>query len=181
MGRAEQQPASDIRISSDEDLVELMAERDEAALRETFRRYAPFIVSMAERMGLDGEAQEFTQEVFIRLWEGARRFDRMKAGARTWIVTTAHRMAIRRLGGYGPLDLRGGSPQPDDLAGEPLYLSDALDRLDPLARQLLELAFFGGHDHRQLVERSGRSPATVHTALKRALASLHDAAVEVRR
>ena len=163
----------DLRDASDEALVGLMANSDEAALRELFRRYAPFLLALVRRMGLDLEARGLVHDVFVRLWEESKRFDPIKAKARTWIVTTAHRMAVNRLreaGGRHAFAAAG-----EALGEEEVYVSEALDRLDPLARQLLELAFFGGRDHPGLVEASGRSPATVKTTMKRALASLRGA------
>lgn len=161
-----------------------MARRDEDALRELYRRYAPFLTAMIQRMDSDANAQTLVEEAFVRFWDGARRFDPVKASARTWIVTAAHRLAVNRLSrgsrGDGPISIDGSAQGPAAGTGtgtetDGVYVSEALDRLDPLARQLLEIAFFGGRDHHQLVELSGRPPATVKTTLRRALASLHDA------
>lgn len=179
MNRRYQDPISDPSVVTDDELLGLMARRDEGAVRELFRRYAPFLLAMAKRMGFAEESLPFVHDTFVRLWDDSRRFDPVKMAARTWIVTAAHRLAVNRIAASGRAALTPerpadpGGPQ-GAFVENPIYVSGALDRLDPLARQLLELAFFGGCDHQELVTSSGRSPATVKTTMRRALASLHD-------
>lgn len=177
MTRRYQDSTSDLQLATDEELVGLLARRDEGAIRELFRRYAPYLIAMARRMGFGAESLRFVQDTFVRLWDDSRRFDPVKMSAQTWIVTAAHRLAVNRLKANAvPTDPQTDTARRSVAADEgAMYVSEVLDRLDPLARELLELAFFGGYDHDELVGLTGRSPATVKTTMRRALASLHDA------
>ena len=61
---------------TDELLLQQMAVRDEAALVELHRRYAPYLTAVARRMLRDSdEVQQTVQDAFFNAWEYAVRFD----------------------------------------------------------------------------------------------------------
>lgn len=114
----------------------------------------------------------------MRVWDAAGRFDPMKASVKTWVVTIGHRLMINRLRKGRPRTVELTVPERRLEASSStdhvtrIYVSDALDTLDPDARQLLELAFFRGHTHQELAEISGKPLGTVKTIIRRALARL---------
>ena len=163
---------------SDEMLVRQMAARDEAALVELHRRYAPYLAAVARRMLRDpDEVQQSVQDAFVRAWEAADRFDPAQASAKTWLVTIAHRLVLNRIRGAKavlmPLESWDApTAPPDHLARIELY--GALSKLEEEERELIELAFFEGHSHRQLAELTGKPLGTVKTKLRTALGKLRE-------
>ncbi len=160
----------------DEQLIAHMAARDEAALVELHRRYAPYLAAMARRMLRDpDEIQQGVQDAFVKAWDNAHRFDADKASAKTWLVTLAHRLFINRLRGRRlttvPLEQWDAPSQPPDHV-ERIHMREAVATLEPDERKLIELAFYQGHSHRELAEVTGTPLGTVKTRLRRALGKL---------
>jgi RNA polymerase sigma-70 factor (ECF subfamily) len=157
-------------------LLRRVAWRNEEALLHLYRRYAPRVHGLARRILQDGhEAKDVVQETFLRIWNKAERFDPALGRPATWILTIAHRLALKRLrasetflweedGAWEPL---GGE---DHL--ERLWVAKALEALEPEERRLLELAYFQGYTHSELALLLGWPLGTVKSRLRRALAKL---------
>lgn len=163
---------------SDEQLVQRMATRDEAALLELHQRYAPYLTAIARRMLKDpDEVQQSVQDAFVQAWDAASRFDPNKASLKTWLVIIAHRLVINRIKGNGnklkTMSLENWDAptrQPDHI--EHIGLQEAVESLEPDERELIELAFYQGHSHKQLVDITGLPLGTVKTKLRAALKKL---------
>jgi RNA polymerase sigma-70 factor, ECF subfamily len=85
------------RIFSDEQLLKAVCECDEGAALTLFRRYGKLAYSIGCRVLKDeGEAEDLTQEMFLRLCNEAHTFDGSKGTARTWIVQLLYRRAFDR-------------------------------------------------------------------------------------
>ena len=57
-------------------LIKAIAGKDETAIRLLIRRFRPLVFRTALKMVCDtAEAEDITQEVFIRVWKNAGRFD----------------------------------------------------------------------------------------------------------
>lgn len=165
-------------VRSDESLLFAMSRRDEAALLELHRRYAPYLAAVARRLLRDSdEVQQCVQDAFVKAWDHAGRFNPGKASAKTWLVTICHRLAINRLRGTSletmPLEA-WDAPTRDTDPIDRLYLERALERLEPLERELIEMAFYQGFSHAQLAEETGKPLGTVKTRLRDALSKLRD-------
>jgi len=65
----------DIREVSDAQLVTMIARYNEVALAETYRRHAVRVRSRRRVLNGAAEAEDVTQEVFLRLWNQPERFD----------------------------------------------------------------------------------------------------------
>ena len=161
---------------SDEQLIARMAARDEAALAELYRRYAPYLAALARRMLQDrDEVQQCVQDAFYRAWEAAGRFDGSRASVKTWLATIGHRVALNRLRGRrpNPLPLEvWDAPTPASDPVERIGLAGALAELTDDERQLIELAFYRGHSHQELAELTGRPLGSIKSKLRGALHKL---------
>lgn len=162
----------------DEQLIQRMATRDEEALAELHRRYAPYLATMARRMLRDpDEIQQGVQDAFVKVWDNAERFDASKASAKTWLVTVAHRLFINRLRGKKlstvALESWDGASDPPDHV-ERIYLREAVDSLEETERTLIDLAFYRGHSHQELSDLTEMPLGTVKTHLRRALGKLRE-------
>jgi RNA polymerase sigma-70 factor, ECF subfamily len=163
---------------TDEQLLGAMAVRDEAALAELHRRYAPYLSAVAKRMLRDAdEVQQCVQDAFVNAWDYAIRFDANKSSAKTWLVTICHRLAINRIRGTQlevmPLQ-EWDAPvrEPDRL--EKVMLEQAITVLEHDERELIELAFYQGYSHQQVATAMKQPLGTIKTKLRNALGKLKD-------
>jgi RNA polymerase sigma-70 factor, ECF subfamily len=163
---------------TDEQLLQAMAARDEAALSELHRRYAPYLTAVAKRMLRDSdEVQQCVQDAFVNAWEYAVRFDAQKSSAKTWLVTICHRLAINRIRGTElelmPLqEWDAPTREPDRL--EKVMLEQAITVLEKDERELIELAFYQGLSHQQVADETKQPLGTIKTKLRNALGKLRD-------
>jgi RNA polymerase sigma factor (sigma-70 family) len=149
---------------SDQDLVQRCRDGHQAAWSTLVRRFQRLVYTVPRRAGLsEAQAADVFQVTYSRLFENIARIDD-GSRVRAWLVTTARRETLRLLQeGARIVDLAGppgadGDDGDDDpfariadtaaLPDEVLdelqqqhRVREALDRLDPRSRQLLELLF----------------------------------------
>lgn len=160
---------------ADLDLVERLAEGDEAALAALYDRYASLVLGFLVRLlGAAGEAEEVLQEVFLQAWRQADRYRRELASPRGWLLMLARSRALDRLKSAqasrrreeavvaeGPRSMAPvGSER---LEGEERRqcVRSALGGLPPSQREAIELAFFEGLSHTEIAARLGAPLGTV--------------------
>ena len=169
---------------SDEALLALVARGDEEVLRLLFRRYAGAFLGLARRMGLDRTAQEdVAQEAFVKGWRSAGQFDPRRATARAWLLAVGHHTAVdflRRLEAR-PKALDPGAEEAQeafDLPGPGLdeeghldrvRLGQALARLSPEEREVIEVLFYQGYSHQEAAQRLGIPLGTLKARARLAL------------
>ncbi len=157
------------------------------ALRALHGRYAGPVGALGVRLlGDAGLAEELVQETFLRVWRSAGSFDPARGSARTFVFTLARRAAVdlRRRRAMRPLDLLAdaggaeGGPElgaggaPGDGLLPALDLTDAVARLSPAQREVIELGY--GHDLTQaeIARRLDLPLGTVKTRSHSALMAL---------
>ena len=129
-------------------------------------------------------AEDVLQDVYLRVWRRAGRYDPDKGSAIAWLATIARNAAIdevRRLGkrpeeGDDSLELIADDGQSADEMLCEQEDHDAvrrcLDALEGDQRKSIRLAFFGGLTHSELAERVGVPLGTMKSWIRRGLASL---------
>jgi len=166
---------------SDEALLALAAKGDEAALQQIFRRYAGAFLGLARRMGLDSASRE---DVVQR---NAREFDPKRASARAWLLAIAHHTTVdqlRRLEARPQaLEPTEDEPEAFDLPGpgldeehhlDRIRLRQALARLEPEEREVIEVLFFQGYAHQEAARKLDIPLGTLKTRARRALSRLKE-------
>ncbi len=84
-------------IDEDSELMLAFRGGDRQAFDELFRRYTPRVMSFLFRMVRDhGRAEELTQEVFVRIYQAAERYE-ARAKFSTWLFGIAHNLALNDL------------------------------------------------------------------------------------
>ena len=154
---------------------------DPDALTLLYDALAPALMALALRLtGRREDAEEVVQDVFVRLCREAGRFDPRLGSVRAWSYTMARNLATSRgraasarpvtadLDPDGPT----GAVDPTDRRDAAVMVRQAMSRLAPLDRLLVEGAFLEGRSHTELADRHALPLGTVKSRLRRALARL---------
>ncbi len=154
---------------TDETLIARVAEGDEAAFSELYRRHMPAIRAFARRRTNDvGRAEELAQEIFLDAWRSAARFDPRIAPVPAWLRTIAARRAVdwtRRTAARPPLaQYEGGETAVDARDADQVRHLDmvaALQELPPSQRETLVLAFYADMSYPEIAEETSTPLGTV--------------------
>lgn len=160
------------RVESD---VALAAAGDASAFERLYRLHVARIHSLARRMLGPREADEVTQDVFVRTWQKLGTF-RGDAAFTTWLHRLAVNVMIERRRSWAILRERmTDDPTALDFvtvpAGRPdlsVDFESAIDELPAGARQIFVLHDVEGYKHREIAElldiTSGTSKRQLHRA-----------------
>lgn len=171
----------------DRALMSAVAMRDADALMTLYARHGHLVHGMALRvLGDPASAEEVTQDIFLKVWNQPARWDPGLGKLSSWLLTTTRNAAIDRLRQehrqWRSLDEEPAweSLQGEDaLADAPLWadghlLREILTSLPYQQRQLVELAFYGGHTHSELAKMLDLPLGTVKTRLRAAIQLLRE-------
>jgi RNA polymerase sigma-70 factor (ECF subfamily) len=150
-------------------LMQRVAAGDERAVAELYDRFA-------------------SQEIFIRLWRTADRYDPERAALVTWVMLIARRQLVDRMRRMrarikpGVLDESTpvSAPLPEDSRGQSereenmKEMMRRIDSLPELQRTVVKRAYLGGQTLRQIGEELNTPLGTVKSALSRALTRLRE-------
>jgi RNA polymerase sigma-70 factor, ECF subfamily len=166
---------------TDEFVMALVAAGDEAALCELYKRFAKRVHALARKMlGSASEADDVTQDVFVKVWQSASAFLEARGKAAAWLMTVAHHASVDAL--RRRKARRTEHPEAAELerfkdldASDPLeraMMARALGALSVSERDLIELAFFEGLSHAQVAARTELPLGTVKSRLRLCLEKL---------
>ncbi|SAL41495.1 RNA polymerase sigma factor [Caballeronia sordidicola] len=114
-----------IEEDPDADLLARMNDEEPGAVREMVARKLPRLLALATRMlGDRDEASDVAQEVFIRIWTQASRWQRGQARFDTWLHRVALNLCYDRLRRRRDVSLDDDIPEP---AGHAPLPEDQLD------------------------------------------------------
>jgi RNA polymerase sigma-70 factor (ECF subfamily) len=167
--------------SEDARLVErLRTDESGEAMRALYRAYGGELLGFAQRsLGDRGAAEEIVQEVFLRAWRHAGRYDAELATVRTWLYRIARNAIIdaRRRASVRPVSATHDAAEQD--AGGSIeqamlgwQVAAALERLTPEHRQMIRMAQFRGLSMREIAAETGLPVGTVKSRTWYALRSL---------
>lgn len=168
-------------------LLTAVARGDEPAFDHLYDRTSPAVFGLARRVVRDpARAEEVAQEVFLQVWQTATRFDPSRGGAKTWILTLAHRRAVdavRRDQSSSDRERRydwSGGPDFDNVQEEVAthleheQVRRCLQNLTDLQREAVTLAYFGGYTYAEVSTLLEANTATVKTRMRDGLIRLRD-------
>jgi RNA polymerase sigma-70 factor (ECF subfamily) len=166
-------------------LIQRVAARDASAVSALHDRHAAVLYSLILRIVRDaGEAEDVLQEVFLRLWEKAESYDPVLGSPMAWLVRIARNRAIDRLRARRARpatqatdedvseqlrDIPSPAATPETATSESeeqRALREALARLAPDQRALIEQAFFFGYTQSELAARFNMPLGTVKTRIR---------------
>jgi len=174
-----------VRNAPDPDLAAALAARDESALAELYDRYGGLAYSLALRiLGDSGRAEDVVQEAFLKLWNGAGRFDESRGSLRAWLTTAVRNRSIDLLRGRSLKERRELALKPEVVAsgaGPEELAAGALEReavraalasLPDEQREAVQLAYFGGLTQAEIAELGGVPLSTIKGRTRLALEKL---------
>ncbi len=173
---------------SDQILIRKYLQGDEKSLEALILAYLKPIYSFTYRyVGNAQDAEDITQEVFVKVWRHLKRFNQNKS-FKTWVFAIAKNTAIDFLkkkktipfsefeneAGENMLTetLANPAPLPQELlerAGAAQILSSAIDKLSLNYRMVLFLRYNDHFNFREIAESLGESLNTVKSRHRRAL------------
>ncbi len=158
---------------------------DEAALAEAYKRHAPASRALARRLAREPAlAEEVVQEVFIRLWHQADRYEPSRGSLRSYLLAHTHGRALDLV--RSEAARRRREERDSQMQAEPAYdlerdvmarttaaqVRDALAALPENEREAVELAYFQGHSYREVAEMLGAPEGTVKSRIRSGLSRL---------
>ena len=165
-----------------------VARGDARAVRDCMDRYSGLVWSIARRMSPnETDAEDAVQEIFIDLWKSAHRFDPEKSAEKTFVVMIARRRLIDRLRRFKrvpEMDSLDHENAPDsgvnahermERDAEAQIAVDALGKLRPEQRRLVELSVLKGIPHGEIAASTGIPLGTVKSHIRRGLIALREA------
>jgi len=187
MGARRSEPEG--RAGGDLDLMRRVAQDDEAAVAELYDRFGSLVFRMAyQSMPTRPEAEDAVQEIFVRLWRTAGRYDDGRSALVTWVMLISRRHLVDKLR-RNRARLRASSLDqplaPTPLAVEPgtqrlevdermKVLMKRIEALPDLQRTVVTRAYLGGQTLRQIGEELNTPLGTIKSALSRALVRLRE-------
>jgi RNA polymerase sigma-70 factor (ECF subfamily) len=185
MDKGSEKPLSVLSTSSDVELLYAVKQGQVQALRFIYRRYVGLVYSLALRiLRTPEEAEELTQEIFLRLWE-ANSYDPNRGSLGHFLVFLTRSRAIDRLRSQRSRQKALQAMQhvtPHRTVVNPLeqasldershLIKAALANLSPAEREVLEVAYYEGLSQSETAKRLDIPLGTVKTRSRQALKKL---------
>jgi RNA polymerase sigma factor (sigma-70 family) len=175
--------------TGEDDLARSFTTGDPESLRRVYDQHAPLVYSFCRRTLLtSADAEDATQQVFLIAWQRRERFDPDLGSLPGWlvgitknVVRDAQRKRARlfsrrdRITEAAESTLRSSTVSsgvdPDAIA-ERMLMADALGRLGPEQRKVIELSFYAGLTHAEIATELDMPLGTVKSHARRGLTKL---------
>ena len=183
-------PESDDR-TVELDLLARINKRERAAFEQLYTRYSNILYATAMKfLKEDADAQDVVQDVFIQIWDKAKLYDPAKGKPLTWALTMTRNRSIDRIRAIQRRTRLRDDFEKETVADESTgirealsgvdasertqILRDAVGRLSPEQRKVIDLAFFGGLTQSEIADRLGEPLGTVKARARRGLMKLKE-------
>ncbi|MCE8511884.1 sigma-70 family RNA polymerase sigma factor [Ruegeria pomeroyi] len=174
---------SNIEISEQTQwMIAVRDNRDRAAFAALFDFFAPRLKGFMMRSGLSAhQAEEIVQDVMLTIWRKAAMFDPHRAQVSAWIYQIARNRQI-------DIARKERRPMPEELKEEPGTEADAsqilgleqeagrlkqaLTKLKPEQREMIEKAYLGELTHQEISAQTGLPLGTIKSRIRLGLERL---------
>ncbi len=177
--------------ASDAQLVTLIGRYNESALAEVYRRHGGAVFGLARKiLNNPNEADDVTQEVFLRLWNNPDRFDPARGSLRSFLLNDSHGRSVdlvRSLNARRAREVKDANRSPVatyDLQHQVWDLAvaeevkRALATLPPEERRAIELAYFQCHSYVKVAEILGQPEGTIKSRIRNGMRRMRSSLVE---
>jgi RNA polymerase sigma-70 factor (ECF subfamily) len=173
---------------ADLSLMQRVAADEEAAIAELYDRFGSLVYRMAyQAMPTRADAEDAVQEVFVRLWRTAKRYDPKRAALVTWVMLISRRHLVDKLrrsqarvkassleAGQGETPRQTADLSRLEQDERYVALLKRVEALPELQRTVVTRAYLGGQTLRQIGEELNTPIGTIKSALSRALVRLRE-------
>jgi len=164
---------------SDAQLVTSIARYSEVALAEAYHRHGGAVFGLAKRVLQNPtEAEDVTQEVFLRLWNQPDRFDPDRGSLRSFLLAQAHGRAVDAV--RSSSSRRARESRDAMRTAEAAYdmqhevwdlavadqVAHAMGELPDEERRAIELAYFDGRTYREVAQLLDQPEGTVKSRIR---------------
>jgi RNA polymerase sigma-70 factor (ECF subfamily) len=172
-------------------LIQLSIKGDSEAFETLYLRHLEKIYRYIYfRVGDEVQAEDMTEEVFVRAWEALPNYKLGESRFTSWLYTIAHNLLVDHYRRRNPAQIssddlaRYADPGdlPERIIGQKQefeVLAKSIMQLDELEQQVLLLRFVEGLSHREIAAIIGKSQTASRVIQHRALKALR--ALLVRR
>ncbi len=171
---------------TDEELMLAVCEGDQSSYQTLVRQHLKPISHYAYRiLGSNRDAEDITQEVFLRMWVNAAKWNPEKSKLTTWLHRIAHNLCIDHLRKHGNTETREdieeglyetGSQENniEDIGQTQLssLLDQAIQRLPENQRSALMLCHHAGFSNKEAADIMNISVKAVESNIARARRNL---------
>lgn len=175
-------------VIQDKNLIQQYLKGDEKSLEILIARYLKLIYSFVYRnVGSAGDAEDITQEVFVRVWKNIKKFDQ-KRNFRPWIFQIAKNASIDFLRKKKSIPFsrfeneKGQNPMVENFSAAPLNiienlsnkktLSVAMECLNAKEQKVINLRHEGGLSFAEIADTFCESINTVKSRYRRGIGNL---------
>lgn len=169
---------------TDEELMKAVCSGDQSAYQTIVKQHLTPISHYVYRiLGNQKDAEDITQEVFLKLWINAAKWNPEKAKLTTWLHRIAHNLCIDYLRKHGRVQTQESF---EEEAGESEFtnedesnnkiqiLNDAIGKLPENQRSALALCHYQGFSNKEAADIMNISVKALESAIARAKRSLRN-------
>ena len=179
---------------ADGELMERLTARDPTALESLYDRYSRMVYSLALRIaGQPAVAEEIVQDVFLKLWHSADRYQAERGPLGPWLCTLARNRALDHLrlkrekqrrredSIEGEIGFTSSNPSPETLAQQSqsaVRVRASLRELPAAQQRAIELAYFEGMTHSEIAAALAEPLGTVKSWIRSGLLRMRETLVK---
>jgi RNA polymerase sigma-70 factor (ECF subfamily) len=175
---AQSQPSRHRQAELDPALVARAARGDAAAFSQIYARTVTRVQRYVRTIIWNAwDAEDVTQDVFIKVIKGLPRYDAQTADFSCWMLRVARNAAIdhlRRRASEPTCAALDRDPSSEDVAARSGALRDALESLTVSQRQILMLRALGGYTPTEVATGTGCSRGAINVQYHRARLTARD-------
>jgi RNA polymerase sigma-70 factor, ECF subfamily len=168
----------------EEELVERAIERDQEAFAALYDRYVDLIYRhICFRISDQKEAEDLTQEVFVKAWKAVNRYRKTEAPFKAWLVTIARnlifdyykaRKKVVSLDEPGSLEEPSKENIEQDLEDQENrnYIKNAISKLGKEKQQVVMMHFIDDFSYSEIAKALKKTEGAIRVIQFRALKEL---------
>jgi len=169
------------------ELLESISKRDEPSLRILYRETSNYVYPVAYRiLNNKNDAEEVTLEVFTQVWEKASDYDPKLSTPLSWILMITRSRSIdrfRKEKQKRKFELQidtisqSTTTSPDKASAfseQRDIVKDALSKLNPIQKQMIELAYFSGLTQSEISRYLDMPLGTVKSTIRKSMSILRE-------
>ncbi|MFT5266482.1 MAG: RNA polymerase sigma factor (sigma-70 family) [Sphingobacteriales bacterium] len=169
---------------SEEELVELLRNKDRKSMEILYEKYNVAIFGVINRIVQSQElAEDLVQEAFVKIWKSFDSYSSQKGRLFTWMINVSRNLAIDKLRSKSFKNNSKNQNIEDNvfiidnvknhkLNSDVVGLKDLTEKLKPNQKEIIDLVYFSGYTHVEVSEELGIPLGTVKTSLRMGLMEL---------